>query len=617
MHTLLKHNVPIRRNRLIRLLGFLGKWWPLYFTGLLGTGLQSFIFNFIIAMGLDGLANAGLTKNLSLLYRTLSTMGIQLLCIALALPLFEYSFQSSVKRLTANIRNTLFGHIQRLPLGYMGDSHSGDLLSRMTNDIQTAENAYSWQLGLLLMSVLSGIGSIIVILSLSWKMALIGIAIGGTCVLLNASFAKPIKKASDEVQQHLSDSSQSLTDILAGAQLAKIFNLSHRMFSYYASANLGIRTSAMRRTIYQSMLNGMNGIVSMMGFVGIIVAGSIMAMNGEIQFSQIIYVVQMMNGIIWMFTSIGNFIAQLQGSLAGADRIFEVLDISPEQLAALDSFSLQSSEAGRIPDEAGTAGKLDFLCDSKNIPVISFRGISFSYEADKTVLDKFHADMQQDHVTALVGLSGSGKSTIFKLLLRFYRPDSGDIALFNRDIRDYSLEELRSLIAYVPQESYLFSGTIRENIGYGREGASFEEIETAAKAAYADLFIRELPDGYDTQVGERGARLSGGQRQRIAIARALLKNAPILLLDEATASLDTESEQQVQKALEVLMKGRTTLVVAHRLSTIQNADRILVMENGRVCEEGTHTTLLNLNRVYARLHRIQLDSVSASEAEVV
>jgi len=590
---------PLKKNRLIRLIGFLGKWQPVYYISLLVVGLQNFAFNLIMALALNGLSDAALNRDLSLLVKAIKEMGIRLICVVLILALFEYLFQSSVKRLTASLQSNLFEHIQKLPMSYMEGSHSGDLLSRMTNDIQTAENAYSWQLGFMLMSVLSGIGSVVVIFTINWKLAVIGIALGFACLFLNVCFTRPIKKVSNEVQQHLSDSSQCLTDILAGSQLAKIFSLNHRLFAYYASANLGVRSSAMRRNIYQSILNGMNGIVAMMGLTGIIAIGCYMAMNNEMQVGQIVSVTQMMNGIIWMFSAIGSFIARMQGSLAGADRIFEILDTPAEQAS-------EPKAAKR-------------LLSNKNekIPAVSFRDVTFSYERDEKVLDRFCADIEKNHVTALVGLSGSGKSTLFKLLQRFYRQDSGEIYLFNRPIEDYSLEELRSLIAYVPQESYLFSGTIRENIGYGRKDATFQEIEAAAKAAFADGFIRELPDGYDTQVGERGARLSGGQRQRIAIARALLKNAPILLLDEATASLDTESEQQVQKALEVLMKGRTTIVVAHRLSTIQNADNILVLEDGRVCEEGTHETLLDLNRVYARLHRIQLASAAFDEAMAI
>jgi ATP-binding cassette subfamily B protein len=352
----------------------------------------------------------------------------------------------------------------------IGESHSGDLLSRMTNDIRTAENAYGWQLAMLLMALLSGIGSIAVILSLNWKMAGIGIAIGAACALLNAAFAKPIKKASDGVQRHLSDSTQALTDILAGDRLSRIFNLNQRLFAYFASANLGVRDEAMKRTVYQSLLNGMNGFVNMAGFMGILIAGSIMALNHEIPFSQIIPIVQMMNGITWMFTSIGNFIAQLQGSLAGADRIFEILDAPVE------------ASSGEIP---GTTEKPPMEASAQAITgntthcgasasafkavAISFRDVSFSYEADRKVLDRFHADIEQNKVTAFVGMSGSGKSTLFRLLLGFYRPDSGDIRIFNRSVRDYSLQGLRSRIAYVPQESYLFSGTIRENIGYGGE----------------------------------------------------------------------------------------------------------------------------------------------------
>ncbi len=593
-----KKRISIGKNRLFRLLRFTGKWWPIYVIGILGTSLQSFGSNLIFARSLEGLTQAGLTRDMGLLRQTLFTLGIRLLIFILAIPLFSWFFQSSVARTTANIRSRLFHQIQQLPMKQIGESHSGDLLSRMTNDVQTAENAYSWQLALPLMAALSGIGSIVVIFSIHPKMGGIGIGLGVTCALLNTLFARPIKKTSDGVQQHLSESTQALSDILAGDRLSRIFNLNQRLFAYFASANLGIRDTAMKRIFYQSMLNGMNGLVNSIGFVGILIAGSFLALNGEIAFSEVVPIVQMMNGITWMFTSIGNFIAQLQGSLAGADRIFELLDSSVEETPERKNGIL-------------TDGILTDRKDSSALPAVSFRNVCFSYEAGRDVLNGFDADVEQDKVTALVGMSGSGKSTLFRLLLGFYPPDRGDIYLFGRSVRDCSLQEIRSRIAYVPQESYLFSGTIRENIGYGRMGASLGEIEKAAKAAYADDFIRELPDGYDTQVGERGARLSGGQRQRIAIARALLKNAPILLLDEATASLDTESEHQVQKALEVLMQGRTVLIVAHRLSTIRNADVILVMENGRICEQGTHSALLDLNRAYAGLYRMQFSPSGA------
>ncbi len=593
-----RKHVSIGNNRLLRLLRFTGKWWPIYVIGILGTSMQSFGSNLIFARSLKGLTQAGLARDMGLLHRELFTMGIRLLIFILAVPLFAWFFQSSVARTTAHIRSRLFHQIQQLSMKQIAENHSGDLLSRMTNDVQTAENAYGWQLALPLMAVLSGIGSIVVIFSIHPKMGWMGIFIGAACALLNTLFARPIKKTSDRIQRHLSESTQALTDILAGDRLSRIFNLNQRLFAYYASANLGVRDTAMKRIVYQSMLNGMNGLMSAIGFVGVLIAGSVLALNGEIAFSEIVPIVQMMNGITWMFTSIGNFVAQLQGSLAGADRIFELLDASVEETPERKEGTLPDRKASKAP----------------KAPAVSFRNVCFSYETGQNVLNGFDADVEQNRVTALVGMSGSGKSTLFRLLLGFYPLDQGDIYLFGRPIRDCSLQEIRSRIAYVPQESYLFSGTIRENIGYGRMGASPGEIEKAAKAAYADDFIRELPDGYDTQVGERGARLSGGQRQRIAIARALLKNAPILLLDEATASLDTESEHQVQKALEVLMEGRTVLIVAHRLSTIQNADRILVMEKGRICEQGTHSDLLDLNQVYAGLYRMQYSQFSSCAA---
>jgi len=331
-------------------------------------------------------------------------------------------------------------------------------------------------------------------------------------------------------------------------------------------------------------------------FVGIIAIGGWMAVQGQLSWGALIATIQMASGITWMFFEMGSFVTRLQASLAGADRIFEILDMPLEQWGE---------------GKAGATGHGPQKVQKGHVTAIEFCDVRFSYNRDNRVLNGFNLAIHQDQVVALVGSSGSGKSTLLKLLLGFYDTDGGEITVFGKSIREYTLEQLRRLIAYVPQDNYLFSGTIRENIAYGKEGASHQEIEEAAKGAFAHDFIMDLPAGYDTQVGERGAHLSGGQRQRIAIARAFLKNSPILLLDEATSSLDSESEQQVQKALERLMKGRTTLVVAHRLSTVQNADIILVLEDGSICEQGDHESLMTLGGSYAKLYGMQFMETKA------
>jgi ATP-binding cassette subfamily B protein len=327
-----------------------------------------------------------------------------------------------------------------------------------------------------------------------------------------------------------------------------------------------------------------------MSFLGISAIGMVMIINNMLTFGKLMAIIQMLNGLMWMFNSLGGFLTQLQGSLAGIDRIFEILDIEEEvSVVSNNLVNVDMDDHHRI---------------------IEFENIEFAYE-ETNVLNSVNIEVGKNEVTAIVGSSGGGKSTLFKLLLKFYNLKEGCIKVFGKDINTFSLEELRSLIAYVPQDNYLFSGTIADNIAYGKDNATFEQVMEAAKAANAHDFIMALPSGYETEVGERGAHLSGGQRQRIAIARAILKNAPILLLDEATSSLDSESENAVQKALDILMKGRSTMVVAHRLSTIQHADKILVLDNGSIPEVGNHETLLNMNGIYSRLYNLQFEGKEA------
>jgi len=568
----------IKENTLIRFISFMKPRMFLYLIGLVGSSFSALVFNYLAAFGLKSLTDASINHNIGLLIDGVKFMAIGFLIFGIVLSFLSYVFESSVKKTTGDMRKRLFSHIQRLPMSYIENQHSGDLISRLTNDIQTAENIYSWQLLNPLTAIIGGIGSGIIIFTLNWKLGLIAVGFGLLTLILNTFFIKPIQKISDEVQKSLSNLTSKLSDILAGTSVIRIFNLVGIVLKKYINANTEILNWSMKRVVKNSELWGMNNFLGYSSFLGIIVISGIMVINKEISFGTTIAVGQLMGPLQWMFNAIGHFITQLQSSLAGARRIVEILDIPEEKL-----------DLAYVVEK-----KIDVLEN----PIIEFKNVSFSYDGKDEILRNFNLKVYRGEVAAIVGLSGSGKTTLFKLLLGFYRPNFGEIYLFGKPISSYELEELRKLVAYVPQDNYLFTGGIFENIKYGNPNASNEDIINSAKSAYAYEFIINLPEGYKTQVGERGAHLSGGERQRIAIARALLKDAPILLLDEATSSLDSESERQVQQAIEVLMKGRTSLVVAHRLSTIQEADIIYVISGGEIVEKGTHEELIGKEGLY-------------------
>jgi ATP-binding cassette, subfamily B, bacterial len=574
-----------KKSSVLRIYSFLGKKPFLYFIGLIGSSLVSLAFNSMAAVALKGMTDAIVTKSMPTLVHTLTVVGICLAAVMVGIPLFTYFFESSVRKTTARIRKALFEHIEKLPMKLIEEKHSGDLISRLTNDIQTAENAYSQQILMVLMSFISGVGSGIIIFTIDWRLAIIALLLGAMNTLANTVFIKPLKKVSDKIQNQLSGLNQKLTDMLGGIQVIRMFNISKHMEDKFNENSNEVRKWSINRVIKNSLLNGLNSFLGLMGFTGMVVIGSIMVINGMITFGNLIAVTQMMNGILFMFNALGGFITQLQGSLAGAERVFEILDMP-------------------IEEEENKSSKHNAL-DLDHYKAVQLEKVHFAYEEDQKVLNGVDIELSRNQVIALVGSSGGGKSTIFKLLLRFQNFKEGSIKIFSKPIMDMSIKELRKAIAYVPQDNYLFSGTIADNIGYGKENATMDEIIEAAKAANAHEFIQELPEQYKTEVGERGAHLSGGQRQRIAIARAILKNAPILLLDEATSALDSESERAVQSALESLMKGRSTMVVAHRLSTIRNADKIYVLENGIITERGNHEELLKADKTYTKLYNMQ------------
>jgi ATP-binding cassette subfamily B protein len=497
---------------------------------------------------------------------------------------------------TANIRQAVFSHLQRLPLGYHEVHHSGNALSILSNDISAAEKAYQEDLLVLVESTAMGLGAVIFMLVLNWQLALLVLVSGMLPLIVNTLFAGTLRKIGDEVQGNLGGLSERMTDLLAGYQVIRTFNLGDWILERFEKANGMVLDSSMRRVRTEANLAAANDFTGFFNFIPIVV-GCYLVMNGHTTFGVLIGIIQVSNQVNYFVYSLGGTISRIQAALAAADRILKMIDepLEPECYALLEPGQARSTR----PEVEGHAA-------------IEFTQVKFAYNGGSNVLDGLSLQIQPGQMVAFAGPSGGGKSTLFKLLLGCYPLKDGAIRLGGTELSRLRLKDLREQIAYVPQDAYLFAGTIYDNIRFGKVDARDAEIYAAAKAAFADEFIREFPAGYETVVGERGARLSGGQRQRIAIARALLRNAPILLLDEATSALDSESEHLVQQALEVLMRGRTTLVIAHRLSTISSAEQIYVVDRGQVVEQGRHEELLSQKGIYANLVDLQFQVRSAT-----
>jgi ATP-binding cassette subfamily B multidrug efflux pump len=486
------------------------------------------------------------------------------------------------QRVLASMRERIFERLQRLPLRYFDRHPVGDLMSRVTNDVDTLNQLLSQGITQLLGSLFSLIGIVVAMLILEWRLALVCFAIIPVMLLTNVFFARRARRAFRTTRETVGDVTAGLQEEIIGVREAQAFNRTAANIERFRERNAANRAANVQAVAITSAFAPAIDVLSTLATAVVMGYGGYLVLTGTLTVGLLtaflIYVQQFFRPI----QLASQVYTQGQAALAGAERIYNILDEKPEP-----------------PDPPG-ARKLGELAGH-----IQFEDVTFAYDPGRPVLHDVSFDVEPGLTVALVGPTGAGKTTIANLIPRFYDATAGNVRVDGFDVREVERRSLRRQIASVLQEPFLFSGTVAENIRYGRLDATQEEIEAAARAVSAHDFIRALPQGYDTQLGTGGGTLSGGQRQLVSFARAVLADPRILILDEATSNIDTRTEALIQEALRTLLRGRTSVVIAHRLSTIRNADLILVVDSGRVVERGTHASLLASGGLYADLYRRQ------------
>ena len=491
------------------------------------------------------------------------------------------------QKIVIDLREALFRHFQRLSVSYFDHSRTGKVLSYMTNDVGALQGALAQNIIELSTESLTLVGSLGAMFYLHWQLALLTLITVPLVAQAMKLFGVKLRKASGTMQQRTAEITSVLQEMIVSIRLIRLFVREDYEIDRFNRENENNFNAQMKAAQLSATLTPVVEFLAAIAVTTIVWYGGNEVISGNLTSGSLIaflvYSVNISNPV----KRLGNVYGSIQRAVAAAERVFDVLDTSPEIQDAPGAIELPSVK-GRV----------------------TFENVTFEYRAGEPALRNMSIDIPPGQVLAIVGPSGAGKSTIANLLPRFYDPQEGRILIDNVDIKNVTVRSLREQIAMVPQDTILFSASIFENILYGRLDATREEVMEASRAANAHDFILQLPDGYDTQIGERGCQLSGGQRQRISIARAILKDPRILILDEATSALDAESERLVQEALDKLMVGRTTLVIAHRLSTIQRADSILVLDKGRMIECGCHADLLESGGLYCKLYSLQTDESS-------
>ena len=496
----------------------------------------------------------------------------------------QFLIADAGESVTRDLRQSVYAHLQNLSLGFFASRRTGELTSRLSSDVTVVRVALVNNIATLLSNVLTVVGSAALIITINWRLTAIVVLIFPLATIIARLYSRSLRPLSTQVQDKLADATATAEEAISGVRVVKSFGREPYEVQRFNQATQEVFRSSLKLARIRATFGPLIGLMFFFALVGLLWFGSQEVSAGRLNAGDLVAFLLYGGVIAGGISGLATIFSQFQEAIGATRRLFEILDTQPEVRDAPDA-----REVGQVQGR------------------ITFDHVSFAYEDGVEVVSDVSFEIAPGEVLALVGPSGAGKSTLFNLIPRFYDPTGGAVRLDGHDLRELRVASLRATIAIVPQDTMLFSGSVRENILYGDLNAGEAEMIAAAKAANAHDFIQALPRGYDTLVGERGIKLSGGQRQRIAIARAILKNPRILLLDEATSALDSESEGLVQEALGRLMRGRTTIIIAHRLSTVQVAHRIAVLDKGRLVELGTHDELMARRGLYYKLYTLQFE----------
>ena len=488
------------------------------------------------------------------------------------------------QKMCYNLRKELCEKVNRMPMKYFDTKTHGEVLSRFTNDIDTLGQSLNQSLTQLITSVTTIIGTLVMMLSISFKMTLVALVILPISMIFISTIVGKSQKYFTSQQEYLGHVNGQVEELYGGHSVVKVFNGEEKAIKEFDKANGTLYESAWKSQFLSGMMMPIMQFVGNLGYVGIAILGGYLAINKAIGVGDIQAFIQYVRNFTQPISQVAQVANMLQSTAAASERVFEFLDEEEEDQVVENPVHIDGLEGS-----------------------VEFKNVHFGYNPNKIIINDFTAKVKPGQKVAIVGPTGAGKTTMIKLLMRFYDVNSGAILVDGHNVKDFNRTELRDMFGMVLQDTWLFNGSIKENIRYGKLDATDEQVVEAAKAAHIDHFIRTLPGGYNMELNEEASNVSQGQKQLLTIARAILADPKILILDEATSSVDTRTEVLIQKAMDNLMKGRTSFVIAHRLSTIKDADLILVMKDGDIVEQGTHEELLKKNGFYANLYNSQFE----------